>query len=232
MNDLFAQWAELFPALLPGLWVTVQLTALALLFGLPLGVVLAVGASAPRRWVRWPVIALVEIGRGAPALILLYVVYYGLPQLGLLLSSFPAAVVAIALTTGAYSSEVFRAGLLAVPKGQREASRALGLSSWDEFRLVVLPQAVRIVIPPLIGLSIIVFQGTSLAYAVSVPELLARAYNAGSISYQFMPPLTLAGAMYAVVSLIGVALLSIRRRERRAARRHSALSSATESIRI
>lgn len=232
MIEFFAEWARLFPDLLPGLWVTMQLTVLSLLFGLPLGVVLAVGASAPSRWVRWPVIALVEIGRGAPALILLYVVYFGLPQLGLLVSSFPAAVISIALTTAAYSSEVFRAGLQSVPRGQREASRALGLSSWDEFRLVVLPQAVRIVIPPLIGLSIIVFQGTSLAYAVSVPELLARAYNAGNLTYQFMPPLTLAGAMYAIVSLIGVALLSVRRRKRRVTRREVRVTNATETIQI
>ncbi len=232
MIDFFAEWVRLFPDLLPGLWVTIQLTVLSLLFGLPIGITLAVGASSPLRWVRWPVIAVVEIGRGAPALILLYVVYYGLPQLGVLLSSFPAAVLSIALTTGAYSSEVFRAGLQSVPRGQREASRALGLSSWNEFRLVVLPQAVRIVIPPLIGLSIIVFQGTSLAYAVSVPELLARAYNAGNITYQFMPPLTLAGAMYAIVSLVGVALLTLRRRKRLVSRREFRVSTATETIQI
>jgi amine acid ABC transporter, permease protein, 3-TM region, His/Glu/Gln/Arg/opine family len=229
VNDLMTQWGELFPDLLPGLLVTLQLTVLSLLLGLPLGVLLAVGAMAPSRVIRWPVIALVEVGRGAPALILLYLVYYGLPQMNILLASFPAAVLAIALTTGAYSSEVFRAGLQAVPRGQREASRALGLSAWNEFRLVVLPQAIRIVIPPLIGLSIIVFQGTSLAYAVSVPELLSRAYNAGTISFQFLPPLTLAGLMYAVVSLAGIALLRVRRR--RSARRRTPAAPAT-SIQI
>jgi len=218
MNDLLAEWAGLLPQLMPGLVFTLELTALSLLFGLPLGVVLATGTMAPARAVRWPVIVLVEIGRGAPALILLYLVYNGLPQIGLLLSSFPAAVIAITITTGAYSSEVFRAGLQAVPKGQREASRALGLSTWNEFRLVVLPQAVRIVIPPIIGLAIIVFQGTSLAYAISVPELLSRAYNIGTITFQFMPPLSLAGIVYAVVSLIGVALLQLPQLRRRRGR--------------
>lgn len=203
-----SSWGALFPILLPGLWITLELTGAALLIGLPLGVLLAVGSNT--RYLRWPVIALVEIGRGAPGLILLYIVYYGLPQLHVTLTSFLSAVLAIGLTTSAYSCEVFRAGLRAVASGQREASQALGLSAFDEFRLVVLPQAIKIVVPPLIGLSIIVYQGTSLAYAVSVPELLSRAYNQGTITYEFLSPLTLAGLVYAVVSLLGVALLRVR----------------------
>lgn len=203
-----SDWSELIPQLLPGLWVTLQLTVAALAIGFPLGVCLAVGSST--RGLRWPVIALVEIGRGAPGLILLYVVYYGLPQLHVTLSSFPSAVLAIGLTTAAYSCEVFRAGIRAVGHGQREASQALGLNAFNEFRLVVLPQAIKIVVPPLIGMTIIVYQGTSLAYAVSVPELLSRAYNIGTITFEFLSPLSLAGAMYAVISLLGVALLRAR----------------------
>jgi polar amino acid transport system permease protein len=200
------------------MWVTLKLTAAALVIGLPLGVLLATGSSARAKAVRYPVITLVEFGRGAPALIMLYIIYFGLPQVHATLASFPSAALALGLTTGAYSSEVFRAGIRAVDPGQREASQALGLSAFDEFRLVVLPQAVRIVIPALIGVSVILFQGTSLAYAVTVPELLSRAYNAGSISYDFLPPLTLAGAMYAVVSLIALALLRHRWPRRRSAR--------------
>jgi polar amino acid transport system permease protein len=215
MSTILAEWGDLLPELLPGVRVTLELTGAGLALGLPLGVLLALGAAAPARAIRWPVIALVEIGRGAPALILLYLVYFGLPQLHAALSSFLSAAIAIGLTTAAYSSEVFRAGLRAVDDGQREASRALGLSALDEFRLVVLPQALRIVIPPIIGLAIIVYQGTSLAYAVTVPELLSRAYNAGTITYQFLPPLTLAGVLYAAISLAGVALLRLRWPRRR-----------------
>lgn len=217
MSTILSDWGDLLPDLLPGVWVTLKLTMAALVLGLPLGVLLATGSSAPARAIRWPVIVLVELGRGAPALLLLYLVYFGLPQLHVTLSSFPSAVLAIAVTTGAYSSEVFRAGFRAVDHGQREASRALGLSAWDEFRLVVLPQALRIVLPPIIGLSIIVYQGTSLAYAVTVPELLSRAYNAGTITYQFLPPLALAGVMYAAISLVGVGLLRLRWPGRRSA---------------
>jgi polar amino acid transport system permease protein len=160
--------------------------------------------------VRWVALTLVELGRGAPGLIVLYLVYYGLPQVGLTLENFLAATVALGISTGAYTSEIIRAGLNAVPRGQREAARALGLSPFKELRLVVLPQALRIVIPPLVGFAIVLYQGTSLAFAISTPELLSRAYNAASISFQYTAALTLAGVMYAVLSLTAVALLGIR----------------------
>lgn len=205
-------WGELLPDLLPGLWVTVRLTIVALVVGLPIGVLLAALSSSQTRWVRWPVIVIVEIGRGIPGLVVLYLVYRGLPQTGLVLSSFISAAIGLAFSTAAYTSEIIRAGIAAVPAGQREAARALSLSRSQEFRLVVLPQALRTVIPPLIGFSIILYQGTSLAYAISVPELLSRAYNAASITFQFTAALTLAGAMYAVVSLTATALAGSRSR--------------------
>ncbi|MDX3800418.1 amino acid ABC transporter permease [Streptomyces sp. AK04-3B] len=201
-----SSWHDFFPQFLPGLWVTLKLTFAGLFFGLPTGILLAVVTTSPVRLAKWAGIVVVELGRGSPGLIVLYLAYYGLPQAGLTLGAFTAATVAVSFTTGAYTSEIFRAGLIAVPRGQREASRALGLSPWKELRLVVLPQALRIVIPPIIGWAIILYQGTSLAYAISVPELLSRAYNAGSITFQFGSALALAGLMYAVVSLTATAL--------------------------
>jgi polar amino acid transport system permease protein len=205
--DFLQQWQEFFPEFLPGLWVTLELTVASLALGFPLGAALAVAVSSSRRAIRWPSIALVELGRGTPGLIVLYLVYYGLPQAGLTLPNFLAATVALAISTAAYSSEIFRAGLLAVPAGQREASKALGLRPLKEFRLVVLPQALKFVIPPLIGFAIILYQATSLAFAISTPELLSRAYNAASITFQFTAALTLAGGMYAVISLLAIALV-------------------------
>ncbi len=99
-----------------------------------------------------------------------------------------------------------------MPVGHREAARALSLTPAQELRLVVLPQALRKVIPPLIGFAIILYQGTSLAFAIGVPELLSRAYNAASITFQFTAALTLAGVMYAVVSLAATALAGTRGR--------------------
>jgi len=214
-----SQWLAYLPDFLPGMLITLELTASSLLVGLPLGVLLAVGSSSRTAAVKWPTIVLVELGRGAPGLIVLYLVYFGFPQAGLSLEPFVAATVALGITTAAYTGEIFRAGISAVPAGHREAAQALGLSSWKELRLVVLPQAIRLVIPPLVGFSILLYQGTSLAYVISVPELLSRAYNTATISYQFTAALTLAGVMYAVVSLSAVALLRVRRPRRRAGRK-------------
>lgn len=209
--SILSEWASFLPNFLGGLAVTLELTGASLLVGLTLGVILAILASSMMRPVRWATIALIEIGRGTPGLIMLYLVYYGLPQLHLTLGNFIAATVGLGITTGAYTSEIFRAGINAVPDGQREASRALGLSAGKELRLVVLPQAIKLVMPPVVGFSILLYQGTSLAFAISTPELLSRAYNDATISYQFTAALTLAGVMYAIISLVAVALLRVRR---------------------
>lgn len=226
---MLSAWVELLPILLQGLVISVAVTTVAMCLAVPLGIVLASGVRAPVRWLRWLTIVVVEIGRGMPGLVMLYLVYYGGPQIGISLSSFVAACVGLGLTAACYISEIVRAGLMAVPRGQREASRALGLSRWKEFRLVVLPQALRIVLPPLIGYGIIVFQGTSLAFAISTPEMLSRAYNEASISFRYTEALTLAGLIYAVVSLVALALIGGPRNlaEARRTRRARALLSAT-----
>ena len=207
MSSFLSEWSAYLPDFLQGLKVTLKLTLASLAIGLPLGVLLALASISTRRIIRWLFISLVEIGRGAPGLIVLYLVYYGLPQIHLTWSSFVSAVIGLSFTTGAYTSEIFRAGINAVPNGQREASQALGLSRGMELRLVVLPQAIKIVIPPIVGFSILLYQGTSLAFAISVPELLSHAYNTATITYQFTAALTLAGVMYAVISLAAVGLL-------------------------
>ncbi|HEY0279582.1 MAG TPA: amino acid ABC transporter permease [Solirubrobacterales bacterium] len=197
LND----WGHWLPELLPGLWVSIKLTIVSLAFGLPFGVVLALGTSATNRLVRYAALVVVEAGRGTPALVLLYLVYFGLPSDGITLSVFMAGAITLAAGTGAYTSEIFRAGLLAVPRGQYEAARAIGLSYVDQLRLVVLPQAIRICVPPLVGWSIILFQGTSVAYAISLPELTSRAYNIGTITFKFTSVLALAGLMYAAIAI-------------------------------
>ncbi|WP_377325357.1 amino acid ABC transporter permease [Pimelobacter simplex] len=204
------EWQDYLPDFLDGLVVTLQLTGVSLLLGLPLGLGLALAMTARRRAIRWPATLLVEVGRGAPALVVLYFVYYGLPQLSLTWSSFACAAIALAFTTSAYTADIFRAGINSIPVGHREACQALGLSHAKELRLVVLPQAIRVVIPPLVGFCILLYQGTSLAFAVSVPELLSRAYSQASITYQFTATLTLAGLVYGAISLAAVALMRAR----------------------
>ncbi len=199
---IFNDWVDWLPDLLNGLRTSLLVTLLALLIGLPLGLLLAFGVLSVRRSVRWPVIVLVELGRGFPLLVLLYVMYYGLPSSGVTLPAFAVAVLGIGLNTGAYTSEIFRAGLLSIPRGHVEAASSLGFTARDEARYIVVPQAIRAVIPPLISYSVVVFQATSLGYAISLSELLNRAYQIGSVTFQFLSVFTLAGLLYAVVAIV------------------------------
>lgn len=198
-NEVITSW---MPQLLQGLQVTLAVTGLSLLFGLPLGVMLALGMVSRSRVIRYLCVGIVEFGRGVPLLVLLYLVYFGLPGIGITWDAFIVAVIVIAFSTGAYTSEIFRAGIMSVPKGHREAAQALGLSHGDENRFVVLPQAVRTVIGPIISYSVIIFQATSLGYAISLPEMLNRAYQIGSVTFQFLGVFTIAGLMYAVVAIV------------------------------
>ncbi|WP_323960442.1 ABC transporter permease subunit [Arthrobacter sp. JZ12] len=199
--SFLTDWSAWFPTLLNGLLLSLQITAISLIAGLPLGLVLALLTSSRLRAVRIISIAVVEIGRGAPALVVLQLFYFGLPSAGITLSSFVSACVALALTTAAYTSEILRAGLQAVPAGETEACETLGVSPRDTLRFVVLPQGLRIALPALMGFAIIIFQATSLTFTIAVPELLSQAYSIGSSTFNYLSVLSLAGLMYAVITI-------------------------------
>lgn len=199
--SLLQDWASYLPQLLSGLWVSVLVCLVAMVVGMPAGLVLALGSSRKQRPLRWLSIALVEIGRGTPALVVLQLFYFGLPSAGITLSSATAACLALALTTAAYTAEIIRGGLQSVPAGEVEATEALGMSRLDALRFVVIPQGVRVAIPPLMGFTVLIFQMTSLAYTIALPELLGRAYSIGSSTFQYLSVLALAGLMYAAVTI-------------------------------
>lgn len=194
-------WASYLPQLASGLWISILVCLVAMALGMPSGLLLALGSSRQSRPLRWLSIAFVEIGRGTPALVVLQVFYFGLPSAGVTLSSATAACLALALTTAAYTSEIIRGGLQAVPVGEIEATEALGMSRLDALRFVVIPQGIRVAIPPLMGFTVLIFQATSLAYTIALPELLAQAYSIGSSTFQYLSVLALAGLMYAAVTI-------------------------------
>jgi polar amino acid transport system permease protein len=146
---------------------------------------------------------IVEIGRGMPALVMLQMVYFGLPETGIVFDAYGAAVVALSLTTGAYTSEIIRAGLRAVPEGEIEAADALGITRADALRYVVIPQGLRIAVPALLGFAILILQVSSLAYTIGLPELLSQAYSIGASTFQYLPVLVLAGVMYLLITVPG-----------------------------
>ena len=200
------------PLLLIGLKVTAQLGAVSIAAGLLLGLGVALArlyGFAPLRWVAR---VYIDIFRSIPLLVLLIVVYYALPFVGVRLSPFMSAVCALTVVSGAYTAEIFRAGIEAVPKGQFEAAHALGLSFRHTMSDVVLPQALRIVIPPLTNNSINVIKDTALASVVAIPDLLKQATQAQALEAN-PTPLIVAAIIY--IACLWPLVLMVGRLERR-----------------
>lgn len=208
---MFPTYDEIYtwlPDLLGGLSISLQVTFFSLLLGIPFGLILALGVLSKSRPVKAASLFMVEIGRGAPALVLLQFIYFGLPSSGLMLGSYTAAIIALAWNTGAYTSEIIRASLQSVAHGQREAAVALGLNRMDELRYVLLPQGLRVALPALLGFSILIFQSTSLCFTIALPELVSRAYEIGSTTFRYFPALLSAGVLYASISIPAALLVN------------------------
>lgn len=178
---------EAWPILLHGLWQTVLLSLLVVPLGLAGGVMLAVLSTVRTPWVRWPLMVWVDVFRALPPLVLLVFVYAGLPFAGIEVNAWTAVAIGFFLNTGAYYGEILRAGIESVPAGQSEAARSLGLSRLRAMRLVVLPQAVRNVLPDLVSNTLEVVKLTSIASVVALPELLFQARQAQSVTYNATP---------------------------------------------
>ena len=209
MSGLLAFWGTWFADLLGGFAISLEVTAACLVLGIPLGLVLALAVQSKAAAVRWAGLVVVEIGRGTPALILLQFAYFGLPTAGLTLTSFTAASLALAWCTGAYTSEIIRAGLQAVPAGQQEAAQVIGLSRLDALRYVILPQGLRVAIPALLGFSIIMLQASSLCFTIALPEIVSQAYVVGSNTFHYLPIFLLAALMFAAVCIPATILVSL-----------------------
>ncbi len=164
-----------------GLGATVSLGIASIIFGTILGVLLALARLYGPKWLRIPAIAYIDIFRAFPALVVLILIYYALPFGGIVLPSFAAAVIALSVVLGAFTAEVMRAGIEAIPKSQFEAASALGLPLWPTLLKVVLPQAVRIVIPPQMSNYVSVMKDTALASVVAMPDLLKQATDAQAL---------------------------------------------------
>ncbi|MDB5412796.1 MAG: Amino acid transporter rane protein 1, family [Rubritepida sp.] len=197
--------AEYAPKILDGLWLTILLAGCIIVTGVVVGLVLAVIRAMGIRPLNWLIIFVVDLFRALPPLVIIVLLFFGMPAAGVSMSGFVAAWLALSLVLMAFAEEIFWAGITAVPPGQWEASRSLGLSFLVTFGLVVLPQAVRMVIPPLVNRTIAITKGTALASVVAVPEILGAA-QAG-VSFSFNPtPLTLGAVAYLALFLPVVVL--------------------------
>lgn len=186
--------------LLQGLLLTVMYTVVTIVFGLVLGTVLAFGRLSDRRWLRFPAGAVLNLLRGVPLLVLLIWVYYALPLLsGLSISPGLATVLALSLYGSAYYGEIVRGGILSIDRGQTEAGKSLGMTRRETMSRIVLPQALKRMVPPLMNQSIIQLKNTSLASVVTVAELTYQAQSLSSSTYRSLEVYTAVAVMYLAI---------------------------------
>jgi len=192
---------QFLPVLMQGAAVAVEIAAGALVLALAGGLVLALMLLAPWKPVRILARAYVELIRGTPALTQLFIIYFGLADIGLGMPPLPAAIVGLGANGAAYLAEVFRAGIGAVHRGQAEAALSLGLPPAAVMRFVILPQAVRIMLPPLCNYAVQLLKDTTLASSVAAPEIMFRARNLVMETYLSMQIYLLVACIYLALSI-------------------------------
>ncbi len=203
--DTANNWAfawSILPILLHGMVVTLEATFLGFLMAAALGLVFALLKGVRNRLVAWPTALVVEFIRDTPLLVQLYFLYFVLPDYGILLPAFLTGAVALGVQYSAYTSEVYRAGLEAVERGQREAARALNLSSGRTFFTIILPQAIPRIIPALGNYLISIMKDVPVLSVVTVLEMLNVAKIIGDRTFQYMIPLSMVGGLYLILTLL------------------------------
>lgn len=203
MADLLHLWIDALPRmLLAAAQVTIPLSLISFAIALVIAVVIALVrlyGPHPLAVLGW---LYVWIFRGTPLVVQLFIVFFGLPNIGVVMSATTAAIITLALNTGAYASEAVRAAVLSVPRGQFEAAATLNLSRWDTFRRVIAPQALRIALPPLANDFIDLVKGTSLVFAITIVDVFQVGRQIAAATFE---PL----ALYVEVAAIYLVLVSL-----------------------
>jgi polar amino acid transport system permease protein len=181
-------------------WLTLQVTLLAFVLAIVLGLLTALASASPSRILRGVASIYIEAIRNTPVLLQIFIVFFGLPSLGLTLDAYTAGVIALGVNVGAYLAEVFRAGIQSVPRGQLEAASILGLDRSQIFVEIVLPQAARAVYPAIVNNLIQLLLGTSLLSAIALPELSGTATVINSRTLLYVQTFTVTLIAYLVLS--------------------------------
>jgi polar amino acid transport system permease protein len=200
MSDFFTFFLRFLPDLLRGAGVTLLLTAEGLAAGFVLGLLTALARAYGSKFWRGVAVGYIELFRGTPLLVQLFLIYYGLPGLGITLSRELSAFLALGLNSGAYQAEYLRGSLLAIGEGQMMAGRSIGLSRWKTVWYVILPQALRLAIPAWSNEPVSLLKSTAVVFLIAVPELMARAKSIAAKTYD---PI----ASYLAVAIIYLAMV-------------------------
>lgn len=197
--------ARYLPDIIKGMGVTIQIAACVIVTGIALGLGLAVVRSLRLKAVNFVIIVCVDMARALPPLVIVLLVYFGLPNIGLTLPSFVVLWLVLSLVLAAFAEEVFWAGILSVRKGQWEAGRCTGLTDFQTLRWIVLPQAIRLTVPPLTNRTIAITKNTALGTVIGVPEILNQATTAQSFSGSATP--LMMGAIAYLVLFVPVVMV-------------------------
>ena len=200
-----AVMAKYLPDIVAGFILTVELALLVVVTGIAAGLTLAVLRSLGIKPLNWLIILVVDLFRALPPLVVIVLLYFGLPSAGFSPDAFGTTWASLSLVLMAFAEEIFWAGITAVPRGQWEASRSTGLTFWQTLSSVVLPQAIRLTIPPLTNRTIAITKGTALGSVIGLSEILSQASSGMSLSFN-PSPLTLGAAAYLVLFLPVVVL--------------------------
>ena len=201
-------------AILRGTLITLELTFFSLIIGTILGLILALLKLSKNPLLKYPAIVFIEIVTGLPLLVLLVWLYYALPIFtGIKISALPTAIIGLSLNLGGFAAEIFRDGIQSIPKGQTEASLTLGLTKFQIIKRIIMPQATKLIVPPLSGRYVETIKLTSLASVIAVDELLHSGQNLISVSFRPLEVYTIIAIIYLII-IIPLTLV-LRRFEKR-----------------
>lgn len=200
-RERFDRYVSFLPLLAKGAWMTLQISILSMVCAMLVGLFAALARLYGPRPVRWLGVAFVELFRGTPLLIQLYLIFYGLPHMGIQLNPFMAAVIGLGLNYGASEAENYRAGILSIPRAQMDASQALGLTWRQSLRHIILPQAIRVVIPPVTNDFIALLKDSSLVSVITMVELTSTYGQLASTYFDYLGIGLLTAAVYFLIGL-------------------------------
>lgn len=203
------------PVFLEGAGITLQLAAWTVILGSFFGILVALMRLSKIRPIRWISTAYVEFLRGTPLLVQVLIVYFGLPQLGVKMPRMTAGIVALTINSAAYMSEIVRSGIQAVDHGQTEAARSLGMTSVQTMLYVILPQAIKNILPAVGNEFVVIIKESSILYTIGIYELTYQANKLASTNYRYLETLMISALIYFVLTFVTSQLLGVLERRMR-----------------
>ncbi|MEI4768138.1 amino acid ABC transporter permease [Psychrobacillus sp. FJAT-51614] len=203
MNLDFTTVLPSIPYILEGIGITLQIVLAATVIGFLLGILLALFKIGRIKLLRWIADVYTSIFRGTPLVLQLMIIYYAIPQLlDIQIDPIPAAILAFGLNSGAYISEIIRGGINAVDKGQQEAALALGIPYFKMMKDIILPQALKNILPALMNEFITLNKESAIVTVIGALDIMRRAYVVGGSTFRYLEPLLIAGVIYYIMTLI------------------------------